>query len=307
MAITYRNGVSIAEIIVYLPALAIAIFLSFRHGFGRSSGWLYIIIFCLARLIGPIMQLMTITRPADISLFTGSVILQTIGLSPLLLASLGLLSRVLESINKSHHTVINIQILKVIQSIPTIGLVLGIIGGVDASNHIATGGGYHPGPLNKAGTALFIVAYVVIVLATIMISFHASHAEPGEKRLVLAVAISLPFILVRLIYAIMATFTKINSFNQITGSVTILLCMSLIMEFIVVLAYEVTGLGLPTIPKPQQPQVARPARSTRRNNHRTRGRAGAGNVARVIAQKSRIGGLVAAALSKNYDTDVEMH
>jgi hypothetical protein len=52
MGLTYRNGVSIAEIIVYVPSLAIAIFLSVRHGFARSSGWMFLIVFCLARLIG---------------------------------------------------------------------------------------------------------------------------------------------------------------------------------------------------------------------------------------------------------------
>jgi hypothetical protein len=39
MTLTYRNGVSIAEIIVYVPILAIAILLSIRHGFSRSAGW----------------------------------------------------------------------------------------------------------------------------------------------------------------------------------------------------------------------------------------------------------------------------
>jgi hypothetical protein len=39
MTITYRNGVSIAEIAVYVPCLAIAILLCVRHGFARSSGW----------------------------------------------------------------------------------------------------------------------------------------------------------------------------------------------------------------------------------------------------------------------------
>src|ERR1700753_2608381 len=42
MGLTYRNGVSIAEIIVYVPSLAIAIFLCVRHGFARSSGWMFL-------------------------------------------------------------------------------------------------------------------------------------------------------------------------------------------------------------------------------------------------------------------------
>lgn len=34
------NSIAIAELVVYTPALAVAIFLSIKHGFGRSSGYL---------------------------------------------------------------------------------------------------------------------------------------------------------------------------------------------------------------------------------------------------------------------------
>jgi hypothetical protein len=56
---TYRNGVgvSIAEIVFYVPSLCIAGLLAFRHGLGRNAGWLFLIIFCLARIIGPAIQL----------------------------------------------------------------------------------------------------------------------------------------------------------------------------------------------------------------------------------------------------------
>jgi hypothetical protein len=38
MTFTYRNGISIAEIIVYVPALFNAAFLAVRHGLGRNAG-----------------------------------------------------------------------------------------------------------------------------------------------------------------------------------------------------------------------------------------------------------------------------
>ncbi|KFY93095.1 hypothetical protein V500_03915 [Pseudogymnoascus sp. VKM F-4518 (FW-2643)] len=44
--LTFRNGISIALLVIYLPILLLAAFLSKRHGFGRSSGWIYLVLFC---------------------------------------------------------------------------------------------------------------------------------------------------------------------------------------------------------------------------------------------------------------------
>jgi hypothetical protein len=91
---TYTDGISTAKIIYYVPAVLISIFILFRHGFCKNSGWIYLAIFCVVRIINGAAQLATInnSNPAtalEIALITGFL-----GLSPLLLASLGLLSRV---------------------------------------------------------------------------------------------------------------------------------------------------------------------------------------------------------------------
>lgn len=220
-----------SELVVYVPALFIAIFLCIRHGFARSSGWFFLIIFCLARLIGPAMQLAEISSPTDIALYEGSAILNNVGFSPLTLAALGLLSRLLDSINKSHHTIIKPSMLRIIELVVVVGLILGIVGGVDAATSYQKTLNYQPGSLNKAGTSLMIVAFVLLCTATAITSFSVSHAEHGERRLFLAVVLAIPFLLVRLVYSIFSTFTKNKSFNLLDGSVTILLCVALIEEF----------------------------------------------------------------------------
>src|SRR5882757_617688 len=104
MTIDYRSGVSIGELCVYIPALFVGIYLAIRHGFGRNSGWLYLILFCLARNIGPAMQLATISRPRNTSLYEGYAILNNVAISPLELAILGFLSRLLDNIHKTYNT-----------------------------------------------------------------------------------------------------------------------------------------------------------------------------------------------------------
>ena len=305
--INYRGGVSIAEIAVYSPALVIAAYLAIRHGFGRSSGWLYLIIFALARIIGAAMQLATLASPSNISLYTGYAILQNIGLSPLMLATLGLLSRLLSNINRTHHTLINTQFLKFIQLIVTVALILGIVGGINASSDFSKTGKYVPGTLSKAGTALFILAYVIIAASTILISFSASHASHGERRILFAVAAALPFLLVRLVYSAMSTIANNKDFNLISGSVTIVLCVALIEEFIIVILFEGVGLTLSKIPKDDIPEGAAIVRDANGVDYAPlppkQQQSGAGQTAKNILKKTIIGRIVTSFTDSN---DVEM-
>lgn len=307
MTITYRSGVSIGEIVVYTPALLIAIYLAVRHGFSRSAGWMFLVLFTLVRIIGAGMQIATISSPDNVSLYTGYAILQNIGLSPLMLATLGLLSRLLENINRTHNTAVGTRVLNGIQLVITVGLILGIVGGVNASDNLETTGKYSPGTLSKAGSALFIVSYVAIVIATIFVSFSVKHAAQGEKRILAAVALSLPFLLVRLVYSILSTFAHNKNFNLISGSTTILLCVAFIEEFIIVIIFEGVGLTLPQVTEPEYEDA--PAELQADGTYAEAAPlqpkpSGAGHVVLSIAKKTILGHIVMAFIPK--DKDVEM-
>lgn len=252
--VSYKNGVSIGEIVVYIPVLAIAVILAIRHGFGRNSGWIFLVIFSLARIIGPSFQLATIHDPTNTDLYTGAAILQSVGLSPLILAALGLLSRVVTSISKVQRTFPGTKHLKAVQFIVTVGLLLGIMGGIDASDKLKSTGRYEPKSKSKFSVALFIIAYVLLVLSVLLTSSKVSHAEPGEKRILFAVGFSLPFLFVRLIYSSLSTFdSHSTTFNQVSGNVTVWLFMSLAMEFIVVIIFEVMGITLKKVETYERP------------------------------------------------------
>ena len=92
MKFNSRGGVSIFELIIYFPAIVIAAIVCSRHGFGRSSGWIFVLILCLVRIIGACCQLATYHSETK-GLLEAVIILDSIGISPLLLATLGLLSR----------------------------------------------------------------------------------------------------------------------------------------------------------------------------------------------------------------------
>jgi hypothetical protein len=88
----YRHGIQILELGVYLPFFFAALLLCFRHGFGRSSGWLFFAIFSLLRVVGACLSLATLNNNST-GLYVGWAICSSVGLSPLTLGLIGLLSR----------------------------------------------------------------------------------------------------------------------------------------------------------------------------------------------------------------------
>jgi hypothetical protein len=92
MKFNSRGGVSILELFIYFPSLIVAFIICSRHGFNRSSGWIFTLILCLIRIIGACCQLATYHDQSS-GLLETAFILDSVGISPLLLATLGLLSR----------------------------------------------------------------------------------------------------------------------------------------------------------------------------------------------------------------------
>ena len=155
-----------------------------------------------------------------------------------------LLSRIQANINQSYNTLVTARHIRLAELLNTVGIILSIIGGVNSGNDYGATGRYEPQTLSKVGLALFIASFIAIIAFTILLSLSISHAEAGEKRILFAVAASLPLLLVRLIYASVYTFGNVRRFSSLTGSVTILLCMALLEEMAIVAIFEGVGLTL---------------------------------------------------------------
>ncbi|KAI1327829.1 hypothetical protein F5Y16DRAFT_370403 [Xylariaceae sp. FL0255] len=252
MGLSERNGISIAEIIVYSPAFLISILLCIRHGFGRSAGFYFLIIFTLARIVGSALQLATISAPTNISLYIGSLTLQNIALTPLTLLTLAMINRVVVSIEKVETLPVNARMLRFLNLVILVSLILSAIGGSDAGTNYANTGVYVVSPLTKAAIALIIIGFIAIVLVTVLVAFNISSAEPGEKRIVAAVAVCLPFLLVRIIYSAISAFDNPPAFNSFTGSASVYLGLAVIEEIIIVIVMEAVALTLRVIPKEER-------------------------------------------------------
>ncbi|KAJ5163878.1 uncharacterized protein N7500_005708 [Penicillium coprophilum] len=255
MAIDYRHGISIFEIVVYSPTLFLALWMAINHGFKRSSGWFFFIVFCLARIVGSACYLATINSPSTTGLYIAWAVCTSLGISPLILACIGLLSRANESIMRktaNHLPPIRFRLVGVVAIVAVILNITGVTASSDITHGLVS-------TQTKFGLILYLVAWVGVCGLFFLISQRTHCIEDGEHRLLLAVGVSLPLILVRLIYSLIYTFGQKKAFNMLVGNVTIQLVMSVLEEMVVVLVCLGIGLTLqirPPAEYTQQPSVS---------------------------------------------------
>lgn len=89
-----RYAISIPQLIIYAILFPLAAFVGFRHGFRKASGWLYLSIFTAIRIASSCLGVVSYHHPTNRDDLVWYSVLGGVGISPLLLASKGLLSRV---------------------------------------------------------------------------------------------------------------------------------------------------------------------------------------------------------------------
>ncbi|KAL1964396.1 hypothetical protein VTN77DRAFT_6954 [Rasamsonia byssochlamydoides] len=244
MAISFRDVISIIELVVYFPSLFIAIFVASRHGFSRSSGWIFLVLFTLVRIIGACASLATISNQS-VGLYITAAICSSVGLSPLIMTNVGLLSRANDSIARNTGNEVNPFAFRIVHLVTIVGLILSILG----QTHNTTREGLTQiQSKTKIGVILFIVSWVLLCLLLLTLSGRRSDIESGEHRLLGAVGLSLPFIFVRLLYSILVVFVNNSTFNLVTGNVAVMFIMSVLVEFVVVVVCLGVGLTLQVRP-----------------------------------------------------------
>ncbi|RAK95515.1 uncharacterized protein BO80DRAFT_469349 [Aspergillus ibericus CBS 121593] len=246
MAVNYRHGLSILELIVYVPTLFISLWMGFRHGFKRSSGWVLLVIFSLARIIGSCCYLATISHPATIDLYIAWGVCTSIGLAPLISTCIALLSRANDSIERKTGRGIHPLIFRLLSLITLAGMVLCIVGSTQSTNLTDIVNSSEA----KIGDVLYLVAWVGLCAMLLLIGSKYQSIEDGEHRLLLAVGISVPLLLIRLIYSLLSVFTHRSTFSMFTGNVTVMLVMTVLEEIVIVVVCLGVGVTLAQLQRP---------------------------------------------------------
>lgn len=100
----------------------------------------------------------------------------------------------------------------------------------------------------KAGLVIFVVAWTGLVFLLLRLCARHASIERGEHRLLLTVGVSIPLLLVRLIYSLLTVFAHNPTFNMITGDVSVMLLMVILEQIFIVLVSLGIGLTLETRP-----------------------------------------------------------
>jgi prolipoprotein diacylglyceryltransferase len=82
------KALDILQLVLYIPLLLLSQYCLIRHGKQGLLGWLYVSAFCIIRLIAAGLKIHSDTTGTQSS---GAVIVDNIGLSPVILGALGLL------------------------------------------------------------------------------------------------------------------------------------------------------------------------------------------------------------------------
>lgn len=249
MTITYRDGLSILELIVYTPSLLIALVMDFRNEFSLKSGWHFFLIFSLLRVIGNGCYLGTINDPDSTSLYLAYGICNSIGLSPLLLGMLALLHRVNASIKRQTGSAYWPSLFVLLGLVALVSMIP-IIVGVASASSLTSG-------LNsketKAGMILYMVVWVAFAALIFLVWVRHSSVQRAEHRVLWAITIVMPVLAVRIVYSALAVFKHSSTFNMITGNDTVFLVMDILEEIFIVYVLVLTGIGLAPIQRIASP------------------------------------------------------
>lgn len=260
------DTIAVVELIIYIPFSLLSLFVIYRQGFRRCSGWFYTFMLCNVRIIGGALQFVS-HNDTSTGLLTAILVLDSVGLSPLLLATSGFLFRFVEFINanstKPTFTRWHFRFLRLVF---LTGLVLAIVGGTSIS--FSADGQVQIPVTTKIGVIVSIVGFLVICLIFFLSVPRTSVVPSKERRVPVAIIFALPFIFVRLLYSILSIFLKNHVFNLANGSVPVRAVMSIMEEIVVVVAYAVLGLFLDKVNKETKGSI--PSRPHNDRKHRDR-------------------------------------
>ncbi|KAL9045551.1 MAG: hypothetical protein Q9214_001422 [Letrouitia sp. 1 TL-2023] len=243
MAINDHTALAIAELVFYIPALNIAVFVCFRHGRGRFGPWFFIGNLALIRIVGGILSIVA-NNNHDLSLIITAAVLNGVGLSLLLLSMLSMLKRVNEGIASGGIPALIFNLLHIPIIVATALAAYGSIKlyGEDVSKH-ETGRN-----ISRVGIVIFVLVFVFFVVLNAYTFLRSSSVRPGEKRILLATGASLPFIAVRIVYTLLAYFvTGSNTFSLRNGSIAVQAAMGVAEEWVTVILYLAAGILAPKI------------------------------------------------------------
>ncbi|KAL4888818.1 integral membrane protein [Aspergillus ambiguus] len=248
------NSLSAATCAIYAVLAIPVLYLLVRHRRYGLLGWLFLFLFCTLRIIGGALAVNNPSAAANI--------ISSVGLSPLLLATAGILHEA---------RCYRIQPLdKKMEWVSVLAYHMVVVAGVALTAAGSAKLQKHEQPIDKAekiakaGISILAVSWAVLVAWT-GFSFIAPRGRNSSLTragtiLLMAIAFSLVFIAIRVFYSLTALCTQRASLNPITGSLAVRVVLEFLPEVIATLAYIFTGIRTQGAPSEQEMVSVAPKR-----------------------------------------------
>ncbi|CAL5873081.1 uncharacterized protein PFLUO_LOCUS7350 [Penicillium psychrofluorescens] len=233
------NGIFPADLAVYLLLIPVVIYVFICHRWSGFLPWYYLTVFCFARMIGGALGVHDSNGLA-------ANIIQSVGLTPLILAVDGLIHEGRTHRNPSHGRVVGLCVVIGTTGLMAAALALTITGSLD----IYEG---HPKPDSlthwKAGVALIVVTWVFQIFWGLfsLLHFQGKMDAPGYRggtALLQGALVSLIFIGIRVIYNMVMVATQDKDLSPIHGTIAVRVLLLFLPE--VLAAFTMIFVGLRT-------------------------------------------------------------
>ncbi|KAH8886478.1 hypothetical protein GQ53DRAFT_750721 [Thozetella sp. PMI_491] len=252
---TAQESLAKACLAIYALLTPPVLYVAFRHGFRGAAilGWGYLFLFCSLKLVGNGMQL---SDPAS----TGAVIVSSVGLSPLLLATAGVLHEARHyrySLARNPEKAKRDTIFTLLFHMLAMGgVALMAIGASKLINLQSQPAGpttaedlANARHLASGGIALLLVAWLALAAATMVsILYSDGVVVSGEKAvsdgmgLVLGVVGTLPFLGIRVLASFVYYVGNVSDLSPVGGNVGLVAGLEIAQEMIVTVILVAAGI-----------------------------------------------------------------
>ncbi|ORY61459.1 uncharacterized protein BCR38DRAFT_411332 [Pseudomassariella vexata] len=243
------DSLSTATLAIYVILAIPVLYLLVKHGkHGKHGflGWLFLFLFCTIRIIGGALEMKNSSIAASI--------ISSVGLSPLLLATAGILHEARIYRIRNLDEKLEWLLVLVFHIFVVGGVALVAAGSAKLQNHQQ--------PIEKsekivkAGISILTVSWGILV-GWVGLSFVAprisnSTTERAGTTLLKSVCFSLAFVGIRVFCSLAALCTQKAYLNPTTGSLAIRVVLFFLSELIATLAYITAGFKTQALAKVQQ-------------------------------------------------------
>ncbi|GAB7349058.1 hypothetical protein MBLNU459_g8020t1 [Dothideomycetes sp. NU459] len=242
MALNNTTSLAVAELVIYIVILPVITYVLLKHGKKGIQAWFYLITFAILRIVPAAMQISEYNKSEPES--ETAAIIDSIGLSPLLLASSGVLGEILYYLHdgKGLKTKLGGQCL--IHAGTIAGVALAAYGG---SQLVKSGLTFEQVSkyehMQEAGCVLMFLVWIILLFsAARLVREVRSSASPSMFKLFIAVAVALLPIGIRSVYGIVYAFDHSPDVSSIYGTFAIRLLLVFLMQLLAALAMIAGGV-----------------------------------------------------------------